>query len=125
MKHRLQSGRPIQPTLESAGTARSRLRVHPPVVWTAAFETLQRRLTQERLQSVENRQHATQVKWAAEEASPLAWATGYPWLFFPLLFDEKSANALHRARRQDEIHERSRQLLGLRVRSVRSAVRSI
>jgi len=75
-------------------------------------------LTQERLQPVENRQHATQVKWAAEEASSLAWTTGYPCLFFPLLFEEKSASALQRARRQDEIHERSRQLLGLRVPSV-------
>ena len=35
-------------------------------------------------------------------------------LTYPSLFEEKSADAIHRAIRQEEIYARSRQLLGLK-----------
>ena len=113
MKNRLQPGR-MEGLVRKAGTlCGPPSHVHAQVAMRTTFETLQRKLTQDRLRTVENLQHATHVKWAADEASSLAWTTGYPLLFFPSLFEEKSELALHRARRQDEIHARSRDLLGM------------
>lgn len=87
--------------------------IQPRIDHASTFEQLRRRLMQNRLRSVEDFHRATQVKWASDEASSLSWTTGFPLLFYPLLFEEKSSAALDRARRQDEIHARSRELLGL------------
>ena len=82
-----------------------------PDVAAVSFRKLRRVLTQDRLRSVERLDHAAQVKQAATEASSLSWLTGYPLLVFPVLFEECATTALYRARRQDQIHQRSRELL--------------
>jgi hypothetical protein len=79
---------------------------------TATFEQLQQRLTQTRLESIGDTMPATQLEWVAKEASSLSWMSGFPLLFFPLLFEEKTALALDQHRRQKAIHARSRELLG-------------
>jgi hypothetical protein len=78
---------------------------------TMSFNRLRRTLIQTALRAIEDLQQAAQIKWAAEEASALSWATGYPLLLFPVLFEERTTIALQRVWRQQEIHERSRQLL--------------
>ena len=54
---------------------------------------------------------AEAARRAANEAAALAWITAYPLLVFPALFDEKADMAISRAERQEEIRERSRELL--------------
>lgn len=115
MKETLQSGPVTNTTMEAANPSWTASCVHAQAAVATTFETVQRRLTQDRLRSIEDLHHAAQVRWASEEASSLAWMTGYPLLFFPSLFEEKSAAALDRARRQDEIHARSRELLGMTI----------
>jgi len=78
-----------------------------------SFGILQKRLVQNRLRSIDSIDHALRIRWAADEASSLAWTTGYPFLMFPALFEERAEAALDRARRQNHIHARSRELLGL------------
>jgi len=51
------------------------------------------------------------LRHAANEAAALAWATVCPLLVFPVLFEEKIAEALRHAARQAGIRERSRELL--------------
>jgi hypothetical protein len=51
------------------------------------------------------------LRRAASEAAALAWATQYPLLVFPALFEEKADMALLRAARQEQIRQRSRELL--------------
>ena len=51
------------------------------------------------------------VRRAANEAAALAWVTPYPLLVFPALFEEKADLALAQAVRQEDVLERSRELL--------------
>jgi len=74
---------------------------------------LQQQLSRNQIDSLDQAHHAPEVHWAATEASALSWTTPFPLLFYPALFEEKVASALERARRQDRIHQRSRELLGL------------
>jgi hypothetical protein len=53
----------------------------------------------------------TYVRRAANEAAALAWVTPYPLLVFPALFEEKADLALAQAVRQEQVLERSRELL--------------
>ena len=80
---------------------------------STCFENLKKQLVQHRLASIDHVYQATHIQWAADEASSLAWTTGYPLLLFPALFEERAHLALVRAERQEAIHQRSRQLLGL------------
>ena len=80
---------------------------------SACFGHLKQRLVQDRLTAVGELTHAMQIRWAAEEAAALAWASGYPLLVFPVLFEEYALTAVLRARRQEIVHQRSRELLGL------------
>jgi hypothetical protein len=43
----------------------------------------------------------------------LAWVTRYPLLVFPALFDEQAEAALLRAERQEQVRQRSRELLAV------------
>jgi hypothetical protein len=86
----------------------------PSPLWArqeAEFERLKARLLAERLAGRWNMPLAYQVQRAANEAAALAWVTRYPLLVFPALFEEKAEAALLRAMRQDQIRQRSRELL--------------
>jgi hypothetical protein len=50
---------------------------------------------------------------AADEAASLAWATTYPLLVFPVLLEEKVAEAALKARRQRDIFERTGNFVAL------------
>jgi hypothetical protein len=51
------------------------------------------------------------LRRAANEAAALAWVTRYPLLVFPALFEEKAEAALLQAGRQEQVRQRSRELL--------------
>jgi len=75
------------------------------------FERLKNELLDERLEELANSTFNSYVRTAANEAAALAWVTPYPLLVFPTLFEEKASSALHFAEKQDEVFERSRELL--------------
>jgi len=50
---------------------------------------------------------------AADEAASIAWATTYPLLVFPVLLEEKLAEAGQKARVQRDILERSANIVAL------------
>ena len=53
------------------------------------------------------------MRSAANEAAALAWVTPYPLLVFPTLFEEKAAFAVKLAEKQEEVLDRSRELLAV------------
>jgi hypothetical protein len=53
------------------------------------------------------------LRRAANDAAALAWATLYPLLVFPVLFEEQTRAALRQAERQARIFESSRELLAV------------
>ena len=77
----------------------------------AELERLKAQLLAERLAGRGEPQLNSQLRRAANEAAALAWVTRYPLLVFPALFEEKAEAALLRAERQEQIRERSRELL--------------
>jgi hypothetical protein len=77
----------------------------------AEFERLKAQLLAERLEGGWNLRLASHLRRAANEAAALAWVTRYPLLVFPTLFEEKAEAALFRAERQEQIRQRSRELL--------------
>jgi hypothetical protein len=77
----------------------------------AELERLKARLLAERLEGRQDPRSEGQLGRAANEAAALAWATRYPLLVFPALFEEKAEAALIRAERQEQIRQRSRELL--------------
>ena len=77
----------------------------------AELERLKARLLAERLEGRREPQLDSHLRRAANEAAALAWVTQYPLLVFPALFEEKADTALLRAERQEQIRQRSRELL--------------
>ena len=77
----------------------------------AELERLKARLLAERLGDAREPQLDSHLRRAANEAAALAWVTRYPLLVFPALFEEKAETALLRAERQEQIRQRSRELL--------------
>ena len=77
----------------------------------AELERLKSRLLAVRLQSARGPQFEAQLKRAASEAAALAWVTRYPLLLFPGLFEELAEAALLRVARQEQILQRSPELL--------------
>jgi hypothetical protein len=77
----------------------------------AKLERLKGQLLSERLTPHRDPQIEVQLRRAAGEAAALAWVTRYPLLVFPVLFEEKAMTALLRAERQEQVRERSRELL--------------
>jgi len=75
------------------------------------FEQLKNQLLAERLSEVWEPSRNSQVRRAANEAAALAWVTAYPLLIFPVLFEEKAAEALIMAERQERVRAESRGLL--------------
>jgi hypothetical protein len=87
----------------------------PPAPFRAreesGLERLKAQLLAERLKERSEAQFLSSLRRAANEAAALAWVTHYPLLVFPALFDEKADAALLRAERQEQIRQRSRELL--------------
>lgn len=77
----------------------------------ARLGELKDRLLQEHLSGADPTETPPQVRWAAEEAASLAWASPYPLLVLPELVKEKVAAARARAERQALIWRRSTALL--------------
>ena len=79
----------------------------------AELEQLKARLLSERLETSWDPESDGQLRRAANEAAALAWVTKYPLLVFPALFEEKAEAALLRAERQEQVRQRSRELLAV------------
>ena len=75
------------------------------------LELLKNRLLRDRLTDVTEPEVNARVRRAANHAAALAWATQFPLLVFPALFEEKARAAARSARQQAWIRERSPELL--------------
>jgi hypothetical protein len=82
-----------------------------PLLQLVDLDVLCQRLLESELERVSDPHLRTWLRWAAEEATSLAWATPYPVLLFPLLFEEKAAQARCYHRRQQCVHDCSQQIL--------------
>jgi hypothetical protein len=95
---------------------RFELRPAPPAPFRATreseFERLKTRLLAEQLAGAAPEWN-TPLRRAANEAAALAWATFYPLLVFPVLFEEKVAAAVRQAERQARIFASSPELLAV------------
>ena len=91
------------------------IRPSPPAPFRAGqeaeLERLKAQLLAERLEGSREPRFGGHLRRAASEAAALAWVTRYPLLVFPALFEEKAEAALLRAERQEQIRQRSRELL--------------
>ena len=105
--------RPV-PTLFGPET-RFEVRPAPPAPFRALGETelerLKTRLLRNTLDELAPTRATGYVRRAANEAAALAWVTPYPLLVFPVLFEEKVERTLLQAERQDDILQRSPELL--------------
>ena len=79
------------------------------------LERLKTRLLLESLQASADPELYTYLRRAANDAAALAWATNYPLLLFPSLFEEKARAAVGQTARQARIRRRSRVLLELAI----------
>jgi hypothetical protein len=77
------------------------------------FEELKNRLLTEQLVQAWEPGLSSQLRRAAQEAAALACVTPFPLLVFPVLFEEKVANAGEQAERQAIVRQRSRELLAV------------
>jgi hypothetical protein len=75
------------------------------------LEHLKNRLLLTRLTAATEPEVNAHLRRAANDAAALAWATQFPLLVFPALFEEKALVAARTARRQAWIRERSAELL--------------
>ena len=95
---------------------RFELRPNPPAPFRAIqdteFERLKAKLLATQL-AVATPELNVSLRRAANEAAALAWATLYPLLVFPVLFDEKTATAVRQSERQTRIFASSRELLAI------------
>jgi len=79
----------------------------------ARLAGLKDQLLEERLNEVPDPVSEDHFRQAAIEAAALAWVTPYPLLVFPVLFDEKARDAEYRLERQEQVRQRSRELLAI------------
>ena len=71
------------------------------------LERLKGRLLEKALREKAEPELDAALRRAANEAAALAWASWYPLLLFPELFEEKARAAAQQAERQAEIRQRS------------------
>ena len=94
---------------EFAAETRFELRPKPTIQFRAfqekAFERLKNRLLAQEL--TEAPELNVPLQRAANDAAALAWATVFPLLVFPVLFEEKTDAAVLRAGRQARIYANS------------------
>jgi hypothetical protein len=74
------------------------------------FERLKARLLAEQLREAKAELNAP-LRRAANEAAAIAWATVFPLLVFPALFEEKIAAAVRQTERQARIFKKSREII--------------
>jgi hypothetical protein len=95
---------------------RFELRASPPAPFRATqeteFERLKNQLLAQQLVAATPELN-NPLRRAANDAAALAWATVFPLLVFPVLFEEKTQAALRQAERQARIFESSRELLAV------------
>jgi len=77
------------------------------------LDRLKTQLLSEWLETRWDAQFGDPLRRAADEAAALAWVTRYPLLVFPALFEEQAESALLRAERQEQVRQRSRDLLAV------------
>lgn len=75
------------------------------------FERLKGQLLDEQLYLAGSPEQYAPLRRAANEAAALAWATLFPLLVFPVLFEEKIETSLLQARRQARILKKGRDLV--------------
>ena len=96
---------------------RFELRPVPPAPFRALQETelerLKNRLLGAQLARATEPELNAPLRHAANEAAALAWATLYPLLVFPVLFEEKTRAAVRQVKRQARIFADSRELLAV------------
>ena len=96
---------------------RFEVRPAPPVPFRATqdteFERLKNRLLTRQLAEAPTPELNPPLRRAGNEAAALAWATLYPLLVFPVLFEEKTQVALRQAERQARIFRSSCDLLAV------------
>jgi len=78
---------------------------------TVELARLKERLLRESLAPLIDPERDHVLRRAADDAAALAWATGQPLLFFPVLFEEKARSAPSLVRRQKDIRRRSADLV--------------
>jgi hypothetical protein len=100
---------------EFAPETRFELRPNPAAPFHATqedeFERLKNRLLAQQLNRTTGVKFNVPLRRAANEAAALAWATVFPLLVFPVLFEEKTEAAVLRAGRQARIFVNSRELI--------------
>lgn len=74
------------------------------------LERLKNRMLREKLEKAEPEIYAP-LRRAANEAASIAWSTTYPLLVFPLLFEELAAKAVRFFKKQNEIKEKTAELI--------------
>ncbi len=74
------------------------------------LERLKLRLLAEQLVKVEDLQLNAPLRRAANEAAAVAWASRFPLLVFPALFEEKALGARLQVQKQRQVRARSQAL---------------
>jgi hypothetical protein len=77
------------------------------------FRKLKHELLFERLDEELGPKFNKRIRQAASEAEAIAFATPFPLLIFPALFEEKAADAAVRFERQERIYETSPEFLSV------------
>jgi hypothetical protein len=99
-----------------APETRFEVRANPPAPFRAVreneFERLKNRLLAQQLLAAAPELNAP-LRRAANDAAALAWATVFPLLVFPVLFEEKTDAAVLRAERQARIYADSLELVAV------------
>jgi len=75
------------------------------------FEQLKNRLLARQLTLAPAAEFVPMIRRAANEAAALAWATVFPLLVFPVLFEEKTEAGLSQLEKQAHVYKNSRELL--------------
>jgi hypothetical protein len=95
---------------------RFEVRANPPAPFRAVqeteFERLKSRLLAQQLLDAAPELNAP-LRRAANDAAALAWATVFPLLVFPVLFEEKTEAAVRQTERQARIYADSLELVAV------------
>jgi hypothetical protein len=98
---------------EFAPETRFELRPAPPAPFRATleneFDRLKNQLLAEQLYLAHNAERYAPLRRAANEAAALAWASPFPLLVFPGLFEEKIAELNLQVARQKRIHAQTKE----------------
>jgi hypothetical protein len=111
----MNSNKILVPT-EFGPETRFEVRANPPAPFRALleneFERLKNKLLAQQLLAAAPELNAP-LRRAANDAAALAWATVFPLLVFPVLFEEKTRAAIKQAKRQAHIYADSRELIAV------------